>query len=71
MDAAPLPGRPEHGRGDRGGGSDCCVGCVRPEPDRPRPERGRLPSRYDRAYAAATLAGQLAELVYTLRTRAG
>jgi ribosome-binding protein aMBF1 (putative translation factor) len=26
---------------------------------------------YDRAYAAATLAGQLAELVYTLRTRAG
>jgi ribosome-binding protein aMBF1 (putative translation factor) len=24
-----------------------------------------------RAYAAATLAGQLAELVYTLRTRAG
>lgn len=26
---------------------------------------------YDRAYAAATLAGRLAELVYTLRTRAG
>jgi ribosome-binding protein aMBF1 (putative translation factor) len=26
---------------------------------------------HDRAYAAATLAGQLAELVYTLRTRAG
>jgi ribosome-binding protein aMBF1 (putative translation factor) len=26
---------------------------------------------YDRAHAAATLAGQLAELVYTLRTRAG
>jgi ribosome-binding protein aMBF1 (putative translation factor) len=26
---------------------------------------------YDRAYAVATLAGQLAELVYTLRTRAG
>jgi ribosome-binding protein aMBF1 (putative translation factor) len=26
---------------------------------------------YGRAYAAATLAGQLAELVYTLRTRAG
>jgi len=26
---------------------------------------------YDRAYAAATLAGQLAELVYALRTRAG
>ncbi len=26
---------------------------------------------YDRAYATATLAGQLAELVYTLRTRAG
>ena len=26
---------------------------------------------YDRAYDAATLAGQLAELVYTLRTRAG
>jgi ribosome-binding protein aMBF1 (putative translation factor) len=26
---------------------------------------------YKRAYAAATLAGQLAELVYTLRTRAG
>jgi ribosome-binding protein aMBF1 (putative translation factor) len=26
---------------------------------------------YDRAYAAATLAGHLAELVYTLRTRAG
>ena len=26
---------------------------------------------YDRAYAAAILAGQLAELVYTLRTRAG
>ena len=26
---------------------------------------------YDRAYAAATLAGQLAELAYTLRTRAG
>jgi ribosome-binding protein aMBF1 (putative translation factor) len=26
---------------------------------------------YDRAYAAATLAGQLAELVYTLRTQAG
>lgn len=26
---------------------------------------------YDRAYAAAALAGQLAELVYTLRTRAG
>jgi ribosome-binding protein aMBF1 (putative translation factor) len=26
---------------------------------------------YDRAYAAATLAGQLAELIYTLRTRAG
>jgi ribosome-binding protein aMBF1 (putative translation factor) len=26
---------------------------------------------YDRAYAAATLAGQLAELVYTLRTRSG
>ncbi len=25
---------------------------------------------YDRAYAAASLAGQLAELVYTLRTRA-
>jgi DNA-binding XRE family transcriptional regulator len=25
---------------------------------------------YDRAYGAATLAGQLAELVYTLRTRA-
>jgi len=28
-------------------------------------------NEYDRAYAAATLAGQLAELVYTLRTRAG
>jgi ribosome-binding protein aMBF1 (putative translation factor) len=26
---------------------------------------------YDRAYAAATLAGRLAELVYTLRTQAG
>ena len=26
---------------------------------------------YDRAYAAATLAGQLAELVNTMRTRAG
>ena len=26
---------------------------------------------YDRAYAAADLAGQLAELVYTLRSRAG
>ncbi|HBW19619.1 MAG: helix-turn-helix domain-containing protein [Streptosporangiaceae bacterium] len=26
---------------------------------------------YDRAYATAILAGQLAELVYTLRTRAG
>jgi ribosome-binding protein aMBF1 (putative translation factor) len=26
--------------------------------------------KYDRAYAAAALAGQLAELVYTLRTRA-
>ena len=26
---------------------------------------------HDRAYAAATLAGQLAELVYALRTRAG
>jgi ribosome-binding protein aMBF1 (putative translation factor) len=26
---------------------------------------------YDRAYAAATLAGELAELVYQLRTRAG
>jgi ribosome-binding protein aMBF1 (putative translation factor) len=26
---------------------------------------------YDRAYAAAALAGQLAELVYTLRTQAG
>ena len=26
---------------------------------------------YDRAYATATLAGQLAALVYTLRTRAG
>ena len=26
---------------------------------------------YDRAYAAAALAGQLAELVYALRTRAG
>ena len=26
---------------------------------------------YDRAYAAATLAGQLAELACTLRTRAG
>jgi ribosome-binding protein aMBF1 (putative translation factor) len=26
---------------------------------------------YDRAYATATLAGELAELVYTLRTRAG
>jgi ribosome-binding protein aMBF1 (putative translation factor) len=26
---------------------------------------------YDRAYAAATLAGELAELVYTLRARAG
>jgi len=26
---------------------------------------------YDRAYAAATLAGQLAELVYSLRTRTG
>jgi ribosome-binding protein aMBF1 (putative translation factor) len=26
---------------------------------------------YDRAYGAATLVGQLAELVYTLRTRAG
>ncbi len=26
---------------------------------------------YDRAYATATLAGQLAELVYTLHTRAG
>lgn len=26
---------------------------------------------YDRAYAAADLAGELAELVYTLRTRAG
>lgn len=28
-------------------------------------------AEYDRAYAAATLAGQLAELVYALRTRAG
>lgn len=26
---------------------------------------------YDRAYAAATLAGELAEMVYTLRTQAG
>jgi ribosome-binding protein aMBF1 (putative translation factor) len=26
---------------------------------------------YDRAYAEATLAGELAELVYTVRTRAG
>lgn len=26
---------------------------------------------YDRAYAAAALAGELAELVYTVRTRAG
>jgi DNA-binding XRE family transcriptional regulator len=28
-------------------------------------------NEYDRAYAAATLAGQLAELVNTMRTRAG
>jgi ribosome-binding protein aMBF1 (putative translation factor) len=28
-------------------------------------------NEYDAAYAAATLAGELAELVYTLRTRAG
>jgi ribosome-binding protein aMBF1 (putative translation factor) len=37
--------------------------------------RGKYPpedrEEYDRAYAAATLAGQLAELVYILRTRAG
>ena len=25
---------------NHGDGSDCCVGCVRPEPDRPRPECG-------------------------------
>ncbi|MGH3449770.1 MAG: helix-turn-helix domain-containing protein [Haloechinothrix sp.] len=29
------------------------------------------PEEYDKAHAAATLAGELAELVYTLRTRAG
>jgi DNA-binding XRE family transcriptional regulator len=28
-------------------------------------------TEYDRAYAAAALAGQLAELIYALRTRAG
>ena len=37
--------------------------------------RARYPpadrEEYDRAYATATLAGQLAELVYTLRTQAG
>ena len=37
--------------------------------------RARYPpedrEEYDRAYAAAALAGQLAELAYTLRTRSG
>lgn len=29
---------------NHGDGSDCCVGCVRPRPDRPRPERGLAPA---------------------------
>lgn len=25
---------------NHGDGADCCIGCARPQPDRPRPERG-------------------------------
>lgn len=29
---------------NHGDGADCCVGCIKPSPDRPRPERGAAPS---------------------------
>ena len=37
----------------------------------PQDDSGARGAAYAKAYAAATLAGELAELVYTLRTRAG